>query len=79
MYTVGLFYYGPEHSKIHRMFWKMQGFCAQWDVRGTTGITAMLYICRPFLPFSEDRPCCGNEGWAFLLVMVLIVQELLLG
>jgi len=60
---VGHFYHGPEYYNGHSMFWRMQGFCAQWDVRGTAGITAMLYICRPFLPMSEDRPCCGNEGF----------------
>jgi len=44
------------------MFWRMQAFCAHWDVRGTTGITATFYVWRPFLPLSEDRPSCGNEG-----------------
>jgi len=72
MYTVDLFNYGPEHCKIHRVFWKMQAFCAQWDVRGTTGITATLYICRPFLPFSEDRPCYGNDGFMKLRVGFLV-------
>lgn len=61
VYRVGLFYHSPEHCNGHRMFWRMQAFCAQWDVRRTTGITATLYIWRPFLSVSEERPCCGNE------------------